>query len=273
MPRYTLTNRSDDFDSSDVSGWTDGSRVFGGNGDDTIRIDGDRTILAGENGEDSLVAYGDWNILLGGNGKDVLRAVGDENRLYGGNGVDRLIAVGEGNLLDGGNGADLLFSTSRGGFGAIGEGNVLTGGHAFDTFILNNRSDLHVINDEADDTNAPAPPPGSAGVVSEGDIIVGVMDEITDYSARERLRIGATEEADAPAALDSFAPSHRHLVLADGEYAFIRGDQIGNGRFEVNEEGGDLLLVYDASGGGDALFLHGAVVLQGVTDPDAVFIA
>ena len=105
-----------------------------------------------------------------------------------------------------------------------------------------------------------------------GDIIVGVMDEITDYTAGERIRIGAKVEAGDPVGLDNFSPVHRHLELADGEYAFIRGDQTGNGRFEVNEDGGDLLLVYDASGGGDALFLQGAVVLQGITDADAVFV-
>lgn len=273
MPRYDLTNRSDDFDSRDEPGWTDFSRVFGRNGDDTIRIEGDHNILAGENGKDVLYACGDFNLLLGGNGKDELRVFGDHNRLYGGNGVDVLAAIGEGNLLDGGNGADRLASVSHGRLGQIGEGNVLTGGLGFDTYVLNNRSDLRVVNDEsADPYPAVWPPPHGAGVVSEGDIIVGVMDEITDYTAGEHLRIKATQEADDPIGLDGFAPHHQHLELADGEYAFIRGDQIGNGRFEVADDGGDLLLVYDASGGGDALIFQGAVILQGVTDPDSVLI-
>ncbi|MBW6400124.1 hypothetical protein KPL78_19855 [Roseomonas sp. HJA6] len=273
MPRFTLTNRSDNFDSRDEPDWGDFSRVSGGNGSDTIRIDGDHNVLDGGNGEDVLYACGDFNLLLGGNGKDSLRVVGDDNRLYGGNGVDVLVAVGEGNLLDGGNGADRLTSVSHGGFYEIGEGNVLTGGQAFDSFVLNNRSDLRVVNDESGSPHLPwLPPPAGAGVVSEGDIIVGVMDEITDYTAGERLRIGATREADAPVGLDDFAPHHQHLELTDGEYAFIRGDQVGNGRFEVTDDGGDLLLVYDANGGGDALFLQGAVVLQGVTDPESVFI-
>lgn len=273
MPRFTLTNRSDDFDSHDEAGWQDGSCVLGGNGNDTIRIDGDLNIVAGGNGQDLLVAYGDDNALDGGNGKDELRVTGDGNRLSGGNGTDCLVANGEGNRLDGGNGVDWLVSTSRGGFGGIGEGNVLTGGRGFDVFALNNRSDLRVVNDTDDDAHPDDPPaPGDVGVVSEGDIIVGVMDEITDYTARERLRIGATQEADDPIGLDGFSPGHRHLELADGEYAFIRGDQTGNGRFEVDADGADLLLVYDATGGGDALFLQGAVVLQGVTDADSVFV-
>lgn len=273
MARFTLTNRSDAFDSRDEPDWEDGSCVLGGNGDDSIRIDGDRSIVAGGNGKDVLVACGDRNCLDGGNGKDDLRASGDGNRLFGGNGTDCLVAIGEGNRLDGGNGVDWLASTSRGGFGEIGEGNVLTGGHGFDVFALNNRSDLRVVNDTDDDAHPEVPPaPGDVGAVSEGDVIVGVMDEITDYTAGERLRIGAKDEADDPIGLDGFSLGHRHLELADGEYAFIRGDQLGNGRFEVAEDGGDLLLVYDASGGGDALFLQGAVVLQGVTDADSVFV-
>lgn len=273
MPRFTLTNKSDAFDSRDEADWAEGSHVFGGNGSDHIRIEGDWSLVAGENGEDVLVACGDRNGVDGGNGKDNLQAIGDHNRLNGGNGVDRLVAIGEGNLLDGGNAPDWLISTSRGGFREIGEGNVLTGGHGFDVFVLNNRSDLRVINDTGDDAHPGLPPaPEDIGVVSEGDVIVGVMDEITDYTGGERLRVGAKDAADAPIGLDSFATGHRHLELADGEYAFIRGDQTGAGKFEVDSEGGDLLLVYDASGGGDALFLQGAVVLQGVVDPDSVFI-
>jgi Ca2+-binding RTX toxin-like protein len=270
---FTLTNRSDDFDSHDEPGWRDGSCVSGGNGHDTIRADGDRHLVSGGNGKDLLVACGDCNTVDGGNGNDVIRAFGDDNLLRGGNGVDVLCAIGLGNVLDGGNGVDRLVSTSRGAFGEVVEGNVLTGGRGFDAFVLNNRSDLRVINDLGDDAHPDVPPaPGDVGVVSEGDVILGVMDEITDYTAGERLRIGAKEEADEPIGLDGFRPGHRHLDLADGEYAFIRGDQTGNGRFVVDDEGGDLLLVYDASDHRDALFLQGAVVLQGVTDADSVFI-
>ena len=77
MPRFTLTNRSDVFESDDEAGWTDGSQVWGGNGSDTIRIEGDRNLVAGGNGEDVLVAFGDRNRLDGGNGKDDLRATSD----------------------------------------------------------------------------------------------------------------------------------------------------------------------------------------------------
>lgn len=273
MAKFTLTNKSDIFTSLHRPGWDDGSEVSGGNGNDCITVFGDCNSVFGGNGEDLLVAIGSANVLDGGNGKDVLKAIGDDNVLLGGNGVDHLVAFGEGNLLDGGNAADWLISTSRGAFREIGEGNVLTGGHAFDVFVLNNRSDLRVINDTGGGPH-PAVLPGhdGAGAVSEGDVIVGVMDEITDYTAGERLRIGATKESHDPVGLDSFVPGPRHLQIEDGEYAFVRGDQISNGRFEVDGGGGDLLLVYDATGGGDAPFLQGAVVLLGVTDPDAVFI-
>lgn len=271
---FTLTNHSDAFDSRDEPDWRDGSRVLGGNGDDSLRGEGDRHLLSGGNGQDVLVACGDGNTLDGGNGKDDIRATGNDNLLLGGNGVDILYAIGQGNVLEGGNGADRLVSASRGGFGAVGEGNVLAGGRGPDAFVLNNRSDLRVVNDLDDDAHPDGPaPPDDAGVVSEGDLILGVMDEITDYSAGERLRIGASVEADDPVGLAGFRPGHRHLILADGEYAFIRGDQVGDGRFQVDDAGDDLLLVYDASGGGDALALQGAVVLLGVTDPETVFIS
>jgi Ca2+-binding RTX toxin-like protein len=275
MTRFVLTNRDDEFDSRDQPRWYDGSRVDGGNGHDTVRVFGDRNDLFGGNGEDILVAFGDRNVLDGGNGKDLLRVIGDGNQLFGGNGVDILVAFGEGNRMDGGNGADALFSISRGRPGQVGEGNVMTGGHGFDTYTLNNRSDLRVVNDLHPDPHllpGSGPAPG-VGMVSEGDIIVGVMDEITDYTAGERLRINAHDETSGPVEINGPGLGATRLDLADGEYAFIRGDQITNGRFEVDGAGGDLLLVYDARGGGDALFLQGAVVLQGVTDPDSVVIA
>lgn len=248
----------------------DCNTVFGGNGDDRIVVIGDRNLAFGENGKDILVACGDRNRLDGGNGNDHLTVRGDDNRAFGGNGTDCLVAVGEGNRLYGGNGADRLTSTSCGGFGEAGEGNVLAGGLGFDVFVLRNKSDLRVVNDE-DDHGSFLPSFGE-GIVSRGDIIRGVMDEITDYRAGERIVIGAKHEAQGPIELDDFAPGHRHLELADGEYAFIRGDLIADGTFEVDRGGGDLLLVYDASGGGDALFLQGAVVLHGVTDADSVLV-
>ncbi|MBR0673846.1 calcium-binding protein [Neoroseomonas soli] len=244
--------------------------VFGGNGDDRIVVIGDRNVAFGENGKDVLIAFGDWNRLDGGNGNDNLTARGDDNRLFGGNGTDCLVAVGEGNRLYGGNGVDRLTSVSSGGFFETGEGNVLNGGQGFDVFVLRNQSDLRVVNDEVH--HAFFPPFFGEGVVSRGDIIRGVMDEITDYRAGERIVIGAKQEAHGPIELDDFAPNHKHLELGDGEYAFIRGDLIADGTFEVDRTGGDLLLVYDASGGGDALFLQGAVVLHGVTNPDSVFV-
>jgi Ca2+-binding RTX toxin-like protein len=273
MPRFVLSNHDDVFDSQHAPGWHDGGRIYGANGDDRIFVFGDDNLLSGGNGQDVLVAAGDGNALDGGNGKDILRVAGDDNELRGGNGMDILIAVGEGNVLDGGNGVDRLHSVSHGRFVEIGAGNVLTGGHGFDHFSLNNRSDVRVINDAHRPPAAPPGPVPGIGVVSDGDIIVGVMDRITDYTAGELVRIGAHQEADAPVEINGPGFGATRLDLADGEYAFIRGDQIANGRFKVDDDGGDLLLVYDAAGGGDALFLQGALVLQGVTDADSVIIA
>lgn len=72
---------------------TAGIRVEGGNGSDTISVDGAVSIAA---------------VLSGGNGKDVLSGGAGADRLDGGNGVDQL-AGGTGNdTLLGGNGADVL---------------------------------------------------------------------------------------------------------------------------------------------------------------------
>jgi len=267
MPHFKLTNHSDVFTSIAAAGWTDGSQVSGGNGEDTIRAVGDFTTLLGENGKDEILAIGDHNLINGGNGNDVLRVVGDGNWLLGGNGSDVLVANGEGNRLFGGNGPDQLVSVSFGQINAIGVGNILTGGQGPDAYVLNNRSDLRVVNDHVF-----GPPAAGEGVVSQGDVILGVMDVITDYAAGERLRINATQEVTGDVTLDDVAPLHRHLELGDGEYAFFHGNELGNGRFAVDAQGDDLLLVYDRAGGGDALSLQGAVILRDVTDPDAVFL-
>lgn len=248
----------------------DWNRLDGGNGSDNLTVRGDNNRACGGNGTDVLLACGDRNWLDGGNGSDNLTVRGDNNRAFGGNGADCLVAIGEGNRLSGGSGADRLTSVSCGERFEAGQGNVLTGGQGLDVFVLRNKSDLRVVNDERDHGTFALP--FGEGVVSRGDVIRGVMDEITDYRAGERIVIGAKQEVRGPVGLDDFAPDHKHLELADGEYAFIRGDLVADGTFRVDRCGGDLLLVYDASGGGDALFLQGAVVLHGVTDPDSVFV-
>ena len=64
--------------------------------------------------------------------------------------------------------------------------------------------------------------------------------------------------------------SNQETTLRDG--GRLSGTSSITITFEVDRNGGDLLLVYDAFGGGDALARQGAVVLHGVTDPDSVFV-
>lgn len=211
------------------------------------------------NGSQYVEWLGNDATYYGGNGEDTLIAWGNENTLFGENGIDLLAAIGRGNALDGGRGDDILISQSSGDFYEIGLGNVMTGGQGEDTFSLSNTSDMIAIND----TNS---------VVDNGDRIVGVFDVITDYAAGEMLYLPVSSMATSPVQLDSFSPGHKHLILADGEYALIRGTAGTAGRFTASDEGPDTLVVYDAADGVDEDYLQGAVVLIGVTDPAEVAI-
>lgn len=242
MALFELGNGDDSFDSTTIPGFTDGSTVDGGNG------------------QDDIFAIGFDLTLIGANGDDVITANGGSNNLNGGNGDDLLAANGRGNTLDGGRGEDVLNSNSFGGFFVVGVGNILEGGKGSDTFVSNNQSDLVVTNNN----NLPT------DIVDDGDIIVGVIDEITDYKGGETLDIPAITEIEL-VGLDVFFAGHQHLELADGEYSILTGDLIDDGEFLIGSEGSDALVVWDALGGGDDPFFHGAIALLD-TNPDAVVI-
>jgi Ca2+-binding RTX toxin-like protein len=206
---------------------------------------------------------GDGETLTGGNADDTITSWGYNNSLFGGNAKDTLTAWGKGNLLDGGNGADKLSSYSTGDFFEVSMGNQLTGGLGPDSFSLRNTSDLIVSNNSNQ----------ASDVVDSGDTIVGVMDVITDYSAGEMINIGGISMVAPPVNLDVFGLGHQHLVLGDGEYAFIRGTMTAPGQFDVSDDGVDTLLVYDTYDELDQPYLQGAVVLTGVTDTGSIVIA
>lgn len=258
MPVYRLGSGDDFFDSLSVSNWSDGSQVFGGNGDDTIIARGFAPTLAGNllvsggNGDDTLLLDAGNSTALGGNGDDVLTSTGGLN-----------------NTLRGGNGDDLMIS--YGGGSGMGQGNTLSGGLGRDTFRFTNPGNLVVTEDAGDDR-----------VVSDGDVFLGPTDVITDYGPGEFIQLrtyGGPEDVPAPVRIedvalipDPLSATYFRPVVGDGEYALFRGDFAGEGVFTVASGGADTLVVYDAFGSGDDNIAQGSLVLLGVTDPGSVLI-
>ncbi len=248
---YFLGNGDQTFRSTGPDWDPQGSRVFGGNGNDDISVLGFDLVLDGGNGDDAVGAAGFRNLALGGNGDDWVGA------------------NGRGNTLDGGRGEDTLLSVAGGGTYEVGLGNTMTGGPGSDTFVPLSSSDLVVTNDRGD------------GVVSEGDVVAGVFDVITDYRPGEVIQTGATTRI-AEVGFDPYelpppyvhppTADHQHLLLLPGQYAVFQGDLTAPGEFAVGGEGDDLLLVWD-KGIVDPHFFQWSVVLQDFSDPDAVWVA
>jgi hypothetical protein len=248
---YFLGNGDQTFRSTEPDWDPQGSRIFGGNGEDDISVFGLDLILNGGNGNDAVSVAGFYNLALGGNGDDWVSANGRVNTLEGGNGKDTLLSVAGGGTYE------------------TGQGNTLTGGLGVDTFIPSTSSDLVVKND------------GGDGMVTEGDIVEGVFDVITDYRPGEVIQTEATTRI-AEVGFDPYelpppyvhppAADHQHLLLFPGQYAIFQGDLTAPGEFTVGAEGDDLLLVWD-KGTVDAHFFQWSVVLQDFSDPDAVWVA
>lgn len=216
----------------------------------------------GGNAKDSLTITGDTNLLDGGNGKDMLTVTGTGNTQLGGNGDDRLSAsyvnqvdAGVGNILDGGNGDDTLSSTGLYGFDVSGIASDMTGGHGMDQFVLRQSSDTLIHNASATDLT-----------VQEGHLIEGVFDVIRDYQAGELIDIGTTTLQTGPVEINpTGGVGHQHLDIEDDCYAFIHGDFDATTGFTVDDEGADLLVVYDYDPVGEYYFEYGgSVVLVGV---------
>ena len=221
----------------------------------------------GGNDMDYFYIRGDGNILDGGNGADTLGAWGGQNTILGGNGDDRMGAFSEqlspptDNRLDGGRGDDVLYTSGVFGSGVFGVGAQLTGGSGEDTFVLRQNSDVLTAN--LDSYGRPT--------VTEGDMIQGVFDVITDYQSGELIDIGVSTLRTDPVGLSHYWPGHSHLVLNDDEYAFIHGNWDGNGSFVVDAAGGDLMIVFDNDPSNEYYFeYNGSVILAGVSDPAIV---
>ncbi len=263
MPEYQLGNGNNTFNAAYAAGWSSGSSVFGGNGDDTIKINpfsygsSFNTYVDGGNGDDTILLHAANSVAFGNNGNDTLTSTG-----------------GLGNTLSGGNGDDLLISV--GGGSGMGPSNTLTGGLGQDSFTLVNYGNLVVKNDAAGN-----------GVVSDGDVFVGPMDVITDYTQGEHIGLRNFDgAANGPAATDTplskidnvaLAPdplehtgdSFRPVVGSE-QYAAFHGTFAGINSFTVNASGPDLFVVYDTHAGPTELVGKGSLVLLGVSDTQLV---
>ena len=263
MPAYRLGNGDDTFDSTSVADWTNGSSVFGGNGDDAItarysRFGGSGAVLVrGGNGDDTILIESANGLALGGNGDDTLEATSRRGNAIPG---------GLGNTLRGGNGDDLLIS-NVGGSTSRSPGNTLTGGFGQDSFQLSSGFGNLLVVDDA----------GGDGVVSEGDMFRGPLDVITDYEPGERLTLRnydgtedlpAAEAQEVAVVPDPFPASDGRFrpVVGDGEYATFQGTLNEGNLFTVDAGGHDLFIVYDPLDGDDTDLAHGSVVLLGVQE-------
>lgn len=259
-----------------TSEFPDGSRVYGGNGDDVIAVGTGSPrgpawrdlLLSGGNGEDELVLrIGFDSTLRGGRGDDALTVLGGGNRLLGGRGEDELdaelMSSDSVNHLFGGRGDDVLRSSSPpvvrpGGDDPVG-GNVLTGGPGRDSFVLNTPSNFSNVRATNDDD----------GVASPGDLVIGNFNVITDYEAGEPISMGTSSAVGSPVEFDAAG----HPLVPDGQHAVLLGRFSAQTEFTVDPCGDDLLIVFDdAASGGDMPAFQGSVVLLGVTDAGAVLI-
>ncbi|MCI0755339.1 calcium-binding protein [Teichococcus vastitatis] len=239
--------------------------LSGGAGNDTILLTADigfstDSVAFGGAGDDTIFAFGSGNTLFGGSGADRLGVNGlrvRDNVVHGGAGNDTLTGNGFNNRLNGGNGDDVLNSSSFG----IGvsytedDGAFMTGGAGRDTFNPTNTGLLLVRND-------------LDGTVSDGDELGGVFNVITDYDAGERIGLGPLLRQEGPVGLVDprvGPPDYLTPEIEAGRYAGFRGEFLGSGRFMVEEDGPDLMIVTadeNVSSG------RGALVLQGWSGGD-----
>ncbi|MBJ3775468.1 calcium-binding protein [Acuticoccus mangrovi] len=121
------------------------NKLYGKEGDDTLKAFGARNVLYGGDGDDYLRAVGASNLLDGGEGNDRILGLGLHNRMRGEEGNDSLDGIGAYNDMDGGIGDDVLrglgaYNRMKAGDGAdqlvgVGAYNAMDGGAGNDHLI------------------------------------------------------------------------------------------------------------------------------------------
>jgi Ca2+-binding RTX toxin-like protein len=275
-----------------------GNAIFSGAGNDTVMLTGDYNFVSGDggndfinfltpfdpvtgvfdqqhnnnvilggSGDDFIGTYGEYNVLDGGTGNDGLSSVGSGgsyeasfNILTGGVGDDILNAYGIGDQLFGGSGADYLFSlsatrdysgTEQTSGSKIGTAQTLTAGSGQDSYRFYNLSDLIVEGDQN-------------GELSKGDVITGLFPVITDYEVGEEIDIGSggNNRQTSYLTLGGTAPGEGNIRLAAQTHAIIQGDMTEAGRFQVDDQGDDSIIVFNDSLQDSNIPAAGSVVLQ-----------
>lgn len=271
---YRLTNRADHLELNDPDPSQGYALVLARGGNDNVAIYGGNHTVLGGSGNDTIYSVGSNVVLDGGTGDDRIEATGDrvtDNRLFGGAGRDTLIASGSDNWVYGGSGNDTIIDESSlfNVYGTgIAAGGRLYGGSGTDTFDLRGRGTLQVVGDHN-------------GKVSGNDTIEGIIPEIHDLQRGETLKIGADHrvtnadvkllsEVDSSYPIPTPQADERVVSLGTGDYATFRGKVQEGGHFQVNAKGGDLLLVWRATGSGDVASHLGSVALIGRTSLNGV---
>ncbi len=115
--------------------------VRGGNDNDTIFSTGDENTILGDAGNDNIVSNGNKNTVSGGDGDDNLAIVGNENNVYGRAGKDNIAVVGDSNKVDGGDDDDQI--------AVIGNSNLVNGGNGNDKILA--QGDKNEVHGDAGD--------------------------------------------------------------------------------------------------------------------------
>lgn len=254
-------------------GGSDHIEIYRGLGDSANGGDGNDLILLGLAGGEDEVAIAD--VVSGGAGMDEIHVYsglyntihgnGDNdwmtvdsgpdnygNDLYGDSGNDVLSAGGQRNYLYGGSGQDILESYSQTSTTGPQLGNVMNAESDHDSYILRSTSQAIATTDA-----------GTIGQLDNGDVVAGLLDVIYGYSRGEKIDVdGMTGDT-----VVNINPDTQGLNLEAGHYAFVRGDYVAEGVFNVNTStGADLLLVYDTN----TDLTQGGVVLVGVSNASNV---
>ena len=257
-----LGNGADVFTNASDPEFANGDSVYGQNGADSIDVSGKNLTVFGDNGNDLLSVCGegsltggpDGNVVDGGLGDDVIKVNGFGNTVYGGKGADSITSY--------------FVQADRLGEKFYAPGNLLSGGKGMDSFQVVNSSDLIVDIYRSSELD----PDGSYTQVTDGMVVQGVFDVITDYQAGERIDIDASVKTNI-VSLDSYGPDHLHLALADDSYAVLKGTYNPEGSFLVGG-GFDSLLVWDSPQGdisGPTNGYEGALCILG-TDPNSLMV-